>query len=123
MEDSQERKPGSSPESSERTEGTENTERTANTEGTERTESRVHPALRVILLIAGTLSVAIGVVGIYLPVLPTTPFLLLAAACYVRSSERMYHWLLAQPRIGREIRAILEGRVPSNCVNPQVLGR
>jgi uncharacterized membrane protein YbaN (DUF454 family) len=62
------------------------------------------------LLVAGTLSVVIGVIGIYLPVLPTTPFLLLAAACYARSSERMYRWLLAQPRLGREIQAIIERR-------------
>jgi uncharacterized membrane protein YbaN (DUF454 family) len=66
--------------------------------------------LRLILLFAGTLSLAIGVLGIYLPVLPTTPFLLLAAACYVRSSERMYRWLLAQPRLGQEIQTIVERR-------------
>ena len=71
--------------------------------------------LRAVLLFAGTLSMAVGVIGIYLPVLPTTPFLLLAAACYVRSSERMYRWLLAQPRLGREMQTILEKRgLPRN---------
>lgn len=105
-------KPGreSSYETSERTERTEGTERTEDTERAERSDSRVNPVLRLILLMAGTLFVAIGVLGIYLPVLPTTPFLLLAAACYLRSSERMYHWLLAQPRLGREIQTILEQR-------------
>ncbi len=88
-------------------EGTEDTEDTEKAEGT---DSRVNPFLRVILLMAGTLFVAIGVLGIYLPVLPTTPFLLLAAACYVRGSKRMYHWLLAQPRLGWEMRRILEKR-------------
>ncbi len=84
-------------------------------EGTERTKCRVNPGLRVILLVAGTLFVAIGVIGIYLPVLPTTPFLLLAAACYARSSERMYRWLFAQPRLGRDVQAVLEGRgLPRN---------
>ena len=47
-----------------------------------------------LLIAAGTLSMAVGVVGIFVPLLPTTAFLLLAAACYVRSSDRLYHWLL-----------------------------
>ena len=46
------------------------------------------------MTIAGTFSLGLGIVGILLPLLPTTPFLLLAAACYARSSERFYHWLL-----------------------------
>lgn len=56
--------------------------------------------MRLALAVIGTVSLAIGVVGIVLPVLPTTPFLLLAAACYARASTRMYGWLLGQPALG-----------------------
>ena len=55
---------------------------------------------RALLLIVGSVALALGVVGIVLPVLPTTPFLLLAAACYARSSTRLYHWLRGQPSLG-----------------------
>jgi uncharacterized membrane protein YbaN (DUF454 family) len=63
-----------------------------------------------ILFIAGTISVAIGVVGIFVPLLPTTPFLLLAAACYMRSSERFYRRLLNNRFFGPYIRNYMEGR-------------
>ncbi|MBV1931158.1 MAG: DUF454 family protein, partial [Porticoccaceae bacterium] len=53
--------------------------------------------VRVLLLTAGSVSVVLGVVGIVLPLLPTTPFLLLAAACYVRSSNKFYTWLVSHP--------------------------
>jgi hypothetical protein len=59
-----------------------------------------HPALRMVLLVIGWLSVVLGVIGIFVPVLPTTPFLLLAAACFVRSSRRFYLWLVEHPRLG-----------------------
>ncbi len=57
-----------------------------------------------LLLAAGTASVAVGAVGIFLPLLPTTPFLLIAAACFVRSSERRYQWLLSHRVLGPYIR-------------------
>lgn len=68
-----------------------------------------NPLLRYSLLVIGWLSVALGVVGIFLPVLPTTPFLLLAAACFMRSSRRFYLWLVDHPRLGPWIRDYLNG--------------
>ena len=65
---------------------------------------------RALLIIAGTLCVALGVLGMFLPVLPTTPFLLLAATCYARSSERFYRWLLANRWCGKYIRNYREGK-------------
>ncbi|KPC32987.1 Uncharacterized protein ABJ99_1840 [Pseudomonas syringae pv. cilantro] len=65
--------------------------------------------VRYLLAAVGWLSVALGVIGIFLPVLPTTPFLLLAAACFARSSPRFYHWLINHPQLGPWIRDYLEG--------------
>ncbi|KPB22942.1 YbaN family protein [Pseudomonas amygdali] len=68
-----------------------------------------HRLVRYLLIAVGWLSVVSGVIGIFLPVLPTTPFLLLAAACFARSSPRFYHWLVDHPRLGPWIRDYLEG--------------
>jgi len=64
--------------------------------------------VRISLIIAGTLSVGLGILGIFVPVLPTTPFLLIAAACYARSSQRFYGWLLNNRWFGNYIRSYLE---------------
>jgi uncharacterized membrane protein YbaN (DUF454 family) len=57
-----------------------------------------------LLVATGAVSVAVGAVGILIPLLPTTPFLLLAAACFVRSSERRYQWLVSHRILGPYIR-------------------
>ena len=66
--------------------------------------------VRNLLIVSGTLCVALGVLGIFLPVLPTTPFLLLAAVCYARSSRRFHHWLLTNRWCGEYIKNYREGK-------------
>ncbi len=61
------------------------------------------------LLILGMIAVALGVLGIFLPVLPTVPFLLLAAACFTRSSERFYSWLIDHAHLGPMVQPYLDG--------------
>lgn len=65
---------------------------------------------RWLLLTAGTAAVVVGTIGIVVPLLPTTPFLLLAAACFIRSSERLYAWLIRHPWFGSYIRNYREHR-------------
>jgi uncharacterized membrane protein YbaN (DUF454 family) len=65
---------------------------------------------RYLLIALGTICLAIGIVGIFTPVLPTTPFLLLAAACYLRGSQRFHRWLMNNRVFGSYIRNYTEGR-------------
>ncbi|MCW4015560.1 MAG: YbaN family protein [Candidatus Bathyarchaeota archaeon] len=65
---------------------------------------------RTLFFIAGTITLALGAIGIVLPVLPTTPFLLLSLACYLRSSERMSNWMLNNKYFGTYIRNYKEGK-------------
>ena len=59
---------------------------------------------RIFYLVAGLLSVALGAIGAVLPLLPTVPFMILAAFCFARSSERLERWLLDHPLFGVHIR-------------------
>jgi len=68
----------------------------------------MNPALKMFLIIAGSIFTATGLIGVFVPILPTTPFLLLAAACYLRSSDRMYNWLLTNRIFGRYLKNYLE---------------
>jgi uncharacterized membrane protein YbaN (DUF454 family) len=70
----------------------------------------VRPVRRAALLICGTLSLALGVIGIFVPLLPTTCFLLVAAWCYARSSQRLYDRLMRARWIGNYLRRYRDER-------------
>lgn len=59
--------------------------------------------MRLLWLIFGLISLLTGLIGVFLPLLPTTPFLLLAAFAFARSSQRLHDWLVNHPRLGRMI--------------------
>ena len=58
---------------------------------------------KVLLVIGGCLSLGLGILGIVVPLLPTTPLVLLSAWCFARSSDRLYNWLINHPRFGQVI--------------------
>lgn len=64
---------------------------------------------RRLFVVAGCIALAIGAVGVVVPILPTTPFLLLAAACFTRGSQRIYGALLRNRLVGSYLRGYLEG--------------
>lgn len=66
--------------------------------------------MKLVLVVCGSLAVALGVIGIFVPLMPTTVFLLLAAACYARSSDRFYQKLINSRWLGSYIRNHREGR-------------
>ena len=73
------------------------------------------------LLVAGILCLGLGLVGIAVPLLPTTPFLLLAAACFLRSSERLHRWLVGHRVLGPYLRREGGGIPPAALVVMLVL--
>jgi hypothetical protein len=70
----------------------------------------LNSAKKALLVAVGSVSLALAVLGVFLPLLPTTPFLLLASACYVRSSERLHGWLMGNRLLGGYIRNFKERR-------------
>lgn len=79
--------------------------------------------LRGVYLIVGLFFVALGIVGAFLPVLPTTPFMIVAAACFARSSVRLENWLLAHKRFGPTLREWrVRGAVPRRAKFASLIG-
>lgn len=64
---------------------------------------------KIIFIICGSIAIGLGILGIVLPLLPTTPFLLLGAACYLRSSNKLYQWLINNKWLGSYIKNYYEG--------------
>ena len=70
----------------------------------------------------GSLFVVLGFLGLFLPLLPTTPFLLLAAACYARGSERFHRWLMEHPWFGETIKRYQSGHgIPRKARNKTLM--
>jgi len=85
-------------------------EKEKKTDETSAEKKESNKIVKILLITAGTISLALGAIGVFLPIIPTTPFLLLAAACYYRSSKRMHRWLLNNKWFGEYIRNYKEGK-------------
>ena len=70
----------------------------------------MRPVKQRLLFACGWIALGVGVVGLVVPVLPTVPFVLLAAACFLRSSQRWHTWLVTHPVFGRHVADYLAGR-------------
>lgn len=77
--------------------------------------------MKTLMMLCGWLCVVLGVLGIFLPLLPTTPFILLAAWLFARSSERFHEWLVTHPKLGPIISAWQDGKGLARPVRRRIL--
>jgi uncharacterized membrane protein YbaN (DUF454 family) len=77
---------------------------------TNKRETKLDKFKRGFLITIGTLFLVIGAIGIIVPLLPTTPLLLLSAACYYKGSRKMHHWMLNNKWFGTYLKNYREGR-------------
>jgi uncharacterized membrane protein YbaN (DUF454 family) len=89
---------------------------------TEKQPKQLSSATRWFLLVSGFIAVALGVIGIFLPVLPTVPFLLLAAACFTRSSDKFYRWLIDHAHLGPMVQPYLDGEGLKRSTKGKAIG-
>lgn len=77
---------------------------------------------KIILIIIGSLSLMFGTIGIILPVLPTTPFLLLSLACFVKSSDRLYEFILNNKYLAPYVADYMSGKgIPKKAKKKAIL--
>ena len=75
-----------------------------------------NPIAKILWILLGSFFVMIGAIGAVVPGLPTTLFLILAAACYIRSSQRLYDWLITNKTFGPYLKDYREGKgMPKNA--------
>jgi uncharacterized membrane protein YbaN (DUF454 family) len=86
-----------------------NPDNTSNTSST-RTDDYGDKVIRGLYFVFGTVFLLLGGIGVFLPILPTTPFLLLSVAFYYKSSKRMHHWMLNNRWFGDYLRNYAEGK-------------
>lgn len=72
-------------------------------------EQHPNPVVRHLLFFFGWVTFVLGIIGLLLPVVPTSPFMILSAVCFLRSSPRFYHWLTDHPVFGIYVRYYLSG--------------
>jgi uncharacterized membrane protein YbaN (DUF454 family) len=81
-----------------------------------------NPLLRTLLLVGGTFFLMLGFLGAFLPVLPSTPFFLLAAALFFRSSPRLHRWMTGHPLIRPHLQRFQQDRSMTMRAKATVLG-
>ena len=65
---------------------------------------------KIIYLVLGIISFCLGAIGIVIPGLPTTPFMILSSILFLRSSDRMYKWLINHPKFGKYVLDFKKGK-------------
>ena len=73
-------------------------------------EIKSNPFIRILWLALGLLFTVIGLIGLIVPGLPTTPLMIVAAACFFRSSKRLFNWVLSNKYFGNYVKDFREGR-------------
>lgn len=77
--------------------------------------------MKILYNIAGSISLVLAILGIFLPLLPTTPFLLLTASCYYRGSKKMHDWLMNHKIFGKYITDYIEKKAISSRIKTKAI--
>ena len=78
--------------------------------------------MKLVYLVLGILSTALGAVGVVLPILPTTPFLLVAAFCFAKSSRRMHNWFIGTKLYEKHLKTFAETRAMTMKTKLSLMG-